>query len=135
MRRILDIDPQLDLKIEGIINAKGFRDFHHFATIALENQVAWETGDITGKGITNALDLQISQLNKAVPPGNEALEATLAANENLLRMPSQKPKLSHLPIPENSNNILWGQYYRFLPVKVGVRVLLNMCTEHLPELT
>ena len=134
MRRILDVDPQLELKIEGIINVKGFRDFHHFATIALENQVAWETGDITGKGITNALDLQISQLNKAVPPGNEALEATLAANENLLRMPSQKPKLSHLPIPENANNILWGQYYRFLPVKVGVRVLLNLYTEHLPEL-
>ena len=134
LRRILDVDPQLELKIEGIINGKGFRDFHHFATIALENQVAWETGDITGKGITNALDLQISQLNKAVPPGNEALEATLAANENLLRMPSQKLKLSHLPIPENANNILWGQYYRFLPVKVGVRVLLNLYTEHLPEL-
>ena len=134
MRRILDVDPQLELKIEGIINAKGFRDFHHFATIALENQVAWETGDITGKGITNALDLQISQLNKAVSPGNEVLEATMTANENLLRMPSQKPKLSHLPIPENANNILWGQYYRFLPVKVGVRVLLNLYTEHLPEL-
>jgi hypothetical protein len=134
LRRILDIDPQLELKIEGIIRAKGFRDFHHFATVALENQVAWETGDITGKGLTNALDLQISQLNKAVPPGNEALEAALTANENLLRMPNQKPKLSHLPLPENANNILWGQYYRFLPVKVGVRVLLNMYTEYFPEL-
>ena len=134
LRRILDIEPQLELKIEGIIRAKGFRDFHHFATVALENQVAWETGDITGKGLTNALDLQISQLNKAVPPGKEALEAALTANENLLRMPNQKPKLSHLPLPENANNILWGQYYRFLPVKVGVRVLLNMYTEHLPEL-
>jgi hypothetical protein len=134
LRRILDIDPQLELKIEGIIRAKGFRNFHHFATVALENQVAWETGDITGKGLTNALDLQISQLNKAVPPGNEALEAALTANENLLRMPSPKPKLSHLPLPENANSILWGQYYRFLPVKVGVRVLLNMYTEHFPEL-
>ncbi len=134
MRRILDIDPQLELKIEGIIRAKGFRDFHHFATVALENQVAWETGNITGDGVTNALDLQISQLNKAVPPGNEALEAALTANENLLRMPSQETKLSHLPLPENANNILWGQYYRFLPVKVGVRVLLNMYTELFPEL-
>jgi hypothetical protein len=134
LRRIFDIDPQLELKIEGIIRMKGFRDFQHFATVALENQVAWETGDITGKGVTNALDLQISQLNKAVSPGNEVLEATLTANENLLRMPSQKPELSHLPSPENANNILWGQYYRFLPVKVGVRVLLNMYTEHLPEL-
>jgi hypothetical protein len=134
LRRILDIDPQLELKIEGIIKAKGFRDFHHFATVALENQVAWETGDITGNGITNALNLQISQLNKVAPPGNEALKAALTANENLLRMPSQKPKLSHLPLPENANSILWGQYYRFLPVKVGVRVLLNMYTEHFPEL-
>jgi hypothetical protein len=134
LRRILDIDPQLELKIEGIIRMKGFSDFHHFATVALENQVAWETGDITGKGVTHALDLQISQLNKAVPPGNEVLDATLTANEKLLRMPSQMPELSHLPIPENANNILWGQYYRFLPVKVGVRVLLNMYTEHLPEL-
>jgi hypothetical protein len=134
LRRILDIDPQLELKIEGIIRAKGFRDFHHFVTVALENQVAWETGDITGNGVTNTLDLQISQLNKAVPPGNEDLEAALTANENLLRMPSQEPKLSHLPLPENADSILWGQYYRFLPVKVGVRVLLNMYTEHFPEL-
>jgi hypothetical protein len=134
LRRILDIDPQLELKIEGIIRAKGFRDFHHFVTVALENQVAWETGDITGNGVPNTLDLQISQLNKAVPPGNEALEAALTANENLLRMPSQEPKLSHLPLPENADRILWGQYYRFLPVKVGVRVLLNMYTEHFPEL-
>jgi hypothetical protein len=134
LRRILDIDPQLELKIEGIIRAKGFRDFHHFATVALENQVAWETGDITGNGVTNTLDLQIRQLNKAVPPGNEALEAALTANENILRMPSQEPKLSHVPLPENADSILWGQYYRFLPVKVGVRVLLNMYTEHFPEL-
>jgi hypothetical protein len=134
LRRILDIDPQLELKIQEIIRAKGFRDFHHFATVALENQVAWETGDITGNGVTNTLDLQISQLNKAVPPGNEALEAALTANENLLRMPSQEPKLSHLQLPENADSILWGQYYRFLPVKVGVRVLLNMYTEHFPEL-
>ena len=134
LRRILDIDPQLELKIQEIIRAKGFPDFHHFATVALENQVAWETGDITGNGVTNTLDLQISQLNKAVPPGNEALEAALTANENLLRMPSQEPKLSHLPLPENADSILWGQYYRFLPVKVGVRVLLNMYTEHFPEL-
>ena len=134
LRRILDIDPQLELKIQEIIRAKGFRDFHHFATVALENQVAWETGDITGNGVTNTLDLQISQLNKVVPPGNEALEAALTANENLLRIPSQEPKLSHLPLPENADSILWGQYYRFLPVKVGVRVLLNMYTEHFPEL-
>ena len=132
MRRILDIDPQLELKIEGIIKSKGFRDFHHFTIVALENQVAWETGnDPTNNDVTNALDLQMSQIRKALPPENESLKA---AEGDLLRMPNQKTKLTHLPIPDNANNILWGQYYRFLPIKVGVRVLLNMYTEYFPEL-
>jgi hypothetical protein len=133
LRRILDIDPQLELKIEEMIKSKGFRDFHHFTTVALENQVAWETGnDPTNNDVTNALDLQMSQISKALPPENESLKA---AEGDSLRMPSQKTKLTHLPIPDNANNILWGQYYRFLPVKVGVRVLLNMYTEYFPELS
>jgi hypothetical protein len=135
MRRILDIDPQLELKIEEIIKAKGFRDFHHFATVALENQVAWETSNnLTNNAVTNALDFQVSQVTKIISPGPEYLKADVIPTEDLLRMPNQKPKLSHLPLPENANNILWGQYYRFLPVKVGVRVLSNMYAQHLPEL-
>jgi hypothetical protein len=135
MRRILEIDPQLELKIEEIIKAKGFRDFHHFATVALENQVAWETSNNpANNAVTDALDFQVSQVNKAISPGTEYLKAALIPTQDLLRMPNQKSKLSYLPLPENPNNILWGQYYRFLPVKVGVRVLLNMYTEYLPEL-
>jgi hypothetical protein len=132
LRRILDIDPQLELKIEEIIKSKGFRDFHHFTTVALENQVAWETSNNpTNIDVTNALDLQMSQISKALPPENDSLKT---AEGDLLMMPSQKSKLTHLPIPDNANNILWGQYYRFLPVKVGVRVLLNMYTDYFPEL-
>jgi hypothetical protein len=132
LRRILDIEPQLELKIEEIIKSKGFHDFHHFTTVALENQVAWETGNNpTNIDVTNALDLQMNQIGKALPPENESLKA---AGGDLLRMPSQKTRPTHLPIPDNANNILWGQYYRFLPVKVGVRVLLNMSTEYFPEL-
>ena len=81
MRRILNIDPHFELKIERIIRGKGFRDFHHFATVALENQVAWEIGGITGNEANNALDLQINQLNKVAPPRIEALESTLSAIE------------------------------------------------------
>jgi hypothetical protein len=132
LRRILDIDPQLELKIEEIIKSKGFRDFHHFTTVALENQVAWETSNNpTNIDVTNALELQMSQISKALPPENDLLKT---AEGDLLMMPSQKPKLTHLPIPDNANDILWGQYYRFLPVKVGVRVLLNMYTDYFPEL-
>ncbi len=135
MRRILDIDPQLESKIEATIQTKGFRDFHHFATVALENQVAWETGNNeTSNGATSALDSQINQLNRAIPPSNGSLKAAVTGNENILGMPSQESKLPDLSLPENANYIFWGQYYRFLPVKVGVRVLLNMYSECFPAL-
>jgi hypothetical protein len=42
----------------------------------LENLVAWETGnDPTNNDVTNALDLQISHISKALPPENESLNA------------------------------------------------------------
>jgi hypothetical protein len=134
LKRVIDITPQLEYKIEEIIRAKGFHDFHHFVTVALENQVAWETNDIANNKVNNSLELQISQLNKAGPTGNAAHKIFSISNEELLSLPNYESNLSHLPIPENANNILWGQYYRFLPVKVGVRVLLNMSTDQFPEL-
>ena len=134
MKRILDINQQLEQKIDGIIKTKGFRDFHHFVTVALENQVALETGNLTIQGDSNALNPQISQINKSVPSRNVSLKPTWRDNEELLRMPNQETRLSYLSLPENTNNILWGQYYRFLPIKVGVRVLLNMYNDHFPEI-
>ena len=134
MKRILDIDPQLELKIEEIIKTKSFLDFHHFVTVALENQVGLETDNITSSEVTNALHSQISQINKAILPSNLSIKKTWTDNDELLSLPNHELQLSHLSIPENTNDILWGQYYRFLPVKVGVRVLLNMYTDHYPEI-
>jgi hypothetical protein len=34
------------MTIQEIIREKGFRDFQHFATVALENQIAWESGEM-----------------------------------------------------------------------------------------
>jgi hypothetical protein len=135
LRRILDIDPQLELKIEATIQAKGFRDFHHFAIISLENQVEWEAGNTpTTNGCSTPLESQISQLNKAISHGKGSLDQAMIANEKILGIPSDGFKLSYLSSPEKANDILWGQYYRFLPIKVGVRVLLNMSSELFPKL-
>jgi hypothetical protein len=133
LKRILDINPHLELKIEEIIKTKGFRDFDHFITVALENQVALETNNPTINGVSNIIDSQISQINKAIPNRNVSIR-TMIDNEELIRMPNQLSGLSYLSLPENPNNILWGQYYRFLPVKVGVRVLMNMYHDQFPEL-
>jgi hypothetical protein len=113
-KRILDVDATLEKKIEEIIKSRGYRDFHHFATVALENQVAWEAG--------GALDTSI-------------LKSVKAADSNLLKMASSEPLLMDPPSPENlTNKILWGQYYRFLPCKVGVRVLSNIYTKQPPDI-
>lgn len=115
LKRILEIDASLEKKIEQIVKSKGYRDFQHFATVALENQVTWEIG---GPGATGI-------------PGVK----TVGADLQLLKIPSTEPSLLDSPTQENlTSKILWGQYYRFLPCKVGVRVLSNMYTKDLPSL-
>jgi hypothetical protein len=134
LRRILDINPKLEQQIEEVINTKGFRDFQHFALIALENQIAWETGNPQLNNQTTHIDSQILQFSKGLYPSSESTQDIQSGIETLLTMPAEASKIPDLSVPDNPNKILWGQYYRFLPVKVGVRVLLNMSKEELPEL-
>src|SRR5215216_6699983 len=111
MRRIIDISPELERRIESLLAEKGFGDFHHFATVALENQIAWETGTDTKDVAPNYELNKLNGLNPAVAK---------VAIEDLLILSASKVSL--LEPPSTANNILSGQHYRFLPVKIGVRV-------------
>ena len=42
MKRLIDVNSDLDLRISETIRSKGYRDFQYFASIALENQVLAE---------------------------------------------------------------------------------------------
>jgi hypothetical protein len=58
----------------------------------------------------------------------------MVPNFDLLALPNNKPVPRQLGPPDNPTKILWGQYYRFLPVKVGARLLFNMYTDNCPDI-
>lgn len=115
MKRIIDVPMTLDKTIEDLVKSHAYKDFQHFATIALENQIIWETGST-----------EDSPPKKAKAAGIDL---------DLLKAPSKACMLLAPPIQENlAGKILWGQYYRFLPAKVGARVLANISMGSFPKL-
>lgn len=123
VKRIIDIDPALDLKISQVLRTKGYRDFQHFASISLENQLLAETENRDSWKIEQKYN---SNLN---------LEAVFINNTDTLFV-SPSGDIKTLEPPRNevlSARLLWGQYYRFLPSKVAVRVLANMSSGKFPS--
>lgn len=123
MKRILDINPSLNQKIEEIIKSKSYRDFQQFSEIAFENQVTAEMNQQNSWEIstyeTNASDSKIIQRN---------------GNENTL-LNVDNPMLIEAPIDDKLiGKILWGQFYRFLPLKVATRVLANLSKNTFPTI-
>jgi hypothetical protein len=119
MKRIVNVEPSLEIRIQDIIKTKRYADFQHFATIAFENQIAWETS--SSSHIEQSQTLTIDAQKKYA----EGLE--------LLTKPLQVKHPIELPQPENTSSILWGQFYRFLPCKFGVRVLSYLCKDNLAD--
>jgi len=117
MRRLIDLDLRLEDKIQHVIKSKGYRDFQHFALISLENQLLLELEN-------NTNNINEKQQSKSEPFVQKDTHITLPR----LHLKSlTSPKLLEMP-SDNSllGKILWGQYYRFLPAKLAVRVLSNL---------
>jgi hypothetical protein len=119
LRRILDISPAIEAQIDGLIKRKGYRDFNHFALVALENQITWEESKVA--------EAPVSPLRGEPYPGEGQLFSQLSIKRE------GKTRLKSLEPPEGSKKVLWGQYYRFLPVKLAVRVLHTMCNDEFPD--
>jgi hypothetical protein len=128
MKRIIEVESSLNAKIEEMIKEQAYRDFQHFVSVALENQVAWEN-----EGVEN-VDPELSLDNPLRRSGSLVKKEHMVANFDLLALQNNKPVPRQLAPPDSPTKILWGQYYRFLPVKVGARLLFNMYTDHYPDI-
>ncbi len=123
MKRVIDVNPKLNEKIDELIQNKEYKGFQHFADVALENQVLWETeeeGSVESSGSSS----KIASKN-------------MSSNHWTVLSTIPKGEIMTLDTPSNDNlvgRILWGQYYRFLSAKFAVRILANMSTSDLPEL-
>lgn len=121
MRRLIETDPLLEEKIRKVILKRKYKDFQHFAIVALENQALAE----------------ITDENPWITEGHQEVPSISHWSENQLIQINNKSNIMTLKAPDETEvvgQILWGQYYRFLPVKLATRVLANLSDQKLPKL-
>src|SRR5438132_4924392 len=122
MKLIVEVSSEIYASIDELIRMGGFRDFNHFLDIACRNQLAAEAG-----GVNWPSSLRASPTETASDM-NDSGGVTAKASA-LLSVPQGKIATLE-PMPPTSvagsDEPLWGQYYRFLPMKFGARVLANL---------
>lgn len=125
MKLILKISPEIYERIGEHIQKGGFRDINEFVDIACRNQLTAE-GDDIGWPSSASKRRQETPRDGAEPSEVSDMAAALLA-------PPGGKVVTVDPLPSsavvNSDTPLWGQYYRFLPMKVGARVLANLGKE------
>ncbi len=121
MRVIVEVSPGLESKIQDLIRQGKFGDFGQFVNIAMRNQVLAEIGEPSWSPSPST---QIASPDTGVADNLGILPAIPA----LLSIPhGDVVILPPMPAEEvvSSNEPLWGQFYRYLPLKVAIRVLAN----------
>jgi len=127
MKRIIEVDPKLDSEIIKIVHKKGYEDFQRFATIALENQLIAETDEVDSWKVQN----QVISQNELIKSSETAVYSTTLYTKPVLT------EIRTLEMPNDDvlvGKILWGQFYRFLPVKFATRVLANLSSDRFPTI-
>jgi hypothetical protein len=127
LKRLIDLESRLDLRIDQIIRAKGYADFQHFAMTALENQVIAETENSSSWKVNNTYENKnFSEVDGIVLKNAENLFKLHSTSVQTLESPSDNMLVGKL---------LWGQYYRYFPVKFAARLLANISTNKFPSLS
>lgn len=113
MKYVVDIPRVLEEKVREIIAKGEFRDVNHFVNVAVENQLNAEQ---------TAWSKQLPSSAPDPEPG--------AMLDKFLASPTFEGQASIKTTREATDEevlekILWGQYYRFLPVKFSLRLLAN----------
>jgi hypothetical protein len=117
MRYVVNIDSETEAKIRRLVELGVCRDVHQFIDVAIRNQLQLEYSSLE-----EPLGSETALLSKPVKH----------AFSEVLQIPP--PSVKTVPPPTNfERGPLWGQYYRFLPLKVVLRVVANMSVNSLPS--
>ncbi len=125
MKIVVEISPELGYKVTELIKQGKFTDFDQFVGTAFSNQVLAETGE-TGWSLTPPIMRSDIDRTSVGSLGN------LPQIPHLLAVPIEtiqtRPPMTNTQVV-GSTDPLWGQFYRYLPLKVGIRVLTNASTQ------
>lgn len=116
MRYIIDISPQMAEEVAKVVNSGKYKAVQDFVRAAIENQVYLETQD---PELSSEFLKPHSPIRQASSSGGNIAEI-LALRHGALQ--AKTVPVSDLERPK----YLWGQYNRFLPVKIVTRVAANL---------
>jgi hypothetical protein len=117
MKYVINVSPETEEMISRLVELGICRDIYEFIDVAIQNQLRWEYSSLE-----EPLEAGMTSLSKHI--GHTSFE--------MLRIPPSAVKTIQPPINVEKGP-LWGQYYRFLPLKVVLRVIANMSIISLPS--
>lgn len=118
MRYVINISPDEEKKITGLIEKGQVISIDHFIEVAIRNQLLLEADNI-----------------KVYPTRRKRTKKKIATKEKYtnkyeLSKFTKRENLSIEPIEsktlKNQKSLIWGQIYRILPIKTNLRVLANI---------
>lgn len=129
VKYIIEISIESITKIRNLIGVKRYKTIPEFATIAIENQLIME--ESSEENLANNSESLLDE-PASVNTNTKTLEPTKiltfpTSSSILVSIPNTEIKV--VPFPNSTqiyNGPLWGQYNKLLPVKLALRVLVNM---------
>jgi len=131
---LIDISPEDLRAIQNLLKLGHFESVEQFVAVAVRNQLVYET-----QRDSSQLTVVEQAIGKAASaaPGNLARVSDLGTNHRFLPKPSwlfSSPDIEPLPAIKPTQDPLWGQYYRFLPLKLILRLLANAQQDGFPRM-
>jgi len=133
---IISVPLDLDQRIRAKVQAGLYQSFEHFVAVSLENQLLAEENEETRwPNILQKEKPLDASVSKPLPASfkNTFLEKSKWPLQAIVAPTNVTPKI--LSPPEDSalmGGLLWGQFYRFLPLKPALRILAFQSQESLP---
>ena len=141
-KRVIDLPPAIEHLVWRKIQDGTYESFDHLVTLALENQLKaegnnqnWWLGKHQDTDESSPVHKPLinKQSSSAAGPGPHSQSVDVASIHRLIEIPTEEPVLLEAMLPQDTlSGPLWGQYYRFFPVKPALRVLAHLSEERLP---
>lgn len=134
---LIDITQKYLQAIERLVGSGRYESLEQFVEVAIRNQIVYETqmagsrASVSQQAQRRAIDTEILNLDRGWGRTKEIDHSKLAVRPSwafadfvITPFPNVKP----------TTRPLWGQFYRFLPVKLAVRLLARAQSEQPPEI-
>jgi len=112
---LVSVGPEHIKAIAKLIERGNYTSVEQFLAVAVTNQLTYERQDAESRNAQTHMAAQ-KKAHAAVQIENSDLQA-FALRETQVAMPD----VQH----NRTSQLLWGQYYRFLPLKAALRLMIN----------